>query len=605
MATPTNYIDRSFSDHEFQRTLIQYSLKISYFFDKIFRPKALYQYEALLEINSLNAEQRLQSLKSLKQRTLIKWAFVLHAYFDSSRLMKEWTYTFFLWSKFSVKKIIRHKDKDFKLWIEKIEPQEIEKIQSRKVSFSYLALTVENPTFESLLKCLEEKAADYVVLQLSAGHASDNLYKAVDIFLAEHPEAEILFGDEDTQELSGERKDPEFRFSWCIDRFYADDFLSHFSIYKTSFLLKVIQQNKNSYGPLKYNLPFLAIESAQSKEIRHLPFILFHRLKKSSRSEQYQEAERNLRKSALDQHLHRLKEMAEVEVTKKGIPRVKFLAPIELPLVSCIIPIKDKVELLRNLINDLKYKTDYRNLEIIVVDNNSKESATLEYLSQLKYEPGVKVVSYPNAFNYSAINNLGVGSATGKVLALLNNDLEIINPDWLAEMVTHALRPGVGIVGAKLYYKNGFIQHAGVGVGVGPISGHLHRQNHRTESGYWNQLLFTHTVGAVTGACMVIKKDLYDKVGGFDEINLAVAYNDVDLCLRTRELGYRVVWTPFAELYHLESATRPNDALPAQVERYLKEIQYMKAKWGKYLKDDPFYNINLTRDWFDCEPRRI
>ena len=609
MATPTNYVDLEQQSQqrffELQRTLILLALKVSYFFDKIFRPASIYQYDAMADAKAVDLNKKLQSLKTLRRLPLVRLAFAVHGLLDSSRNLKELTYTLFLWQWFLFKKLNLNKSKDFELWLKNVEPQEIAKIQARKVNHTYLHINLDSTNLNDLKNRVKQEPSDYVVLQLGAGQLSDYFYKAVDSFLAEHPETEILYGDEDTQTLTGERKDPEFRFSWCIDRFYADDFLSHFCVYKTSFLLKVIGQYINPDEQVKYNLPLLAIEQAPNQNVRHLPSILFHRRSKTIRSEQYRGPEVALRKMALEQHLQRLNLKATVDFSKQGIPRVKYAAPDEWPLVSVVVPIKDKVELLKNLIDDLKYKTNYRNLEIIVVDNNSSEADTLNYLGQLKYVPEVKILKYPHAFNYSAINNLGVSAARGEVLALLNNDLEVIDPNWLGEMVTHSLRPGVGIVGAKLYYKNNFIQHAGVGVGIRPISVHLHRQNHRSESGYWNQLQFTHTVGAVTGACMVLRKGLFEKVGGFDEVNLAVAYNDVDLCLRVRELGLRILWTPYAELYHLESATRPSDALPAQIERYGREIQYMKAKWRRYLENDPCYNPNLTREKFDCEGREL
>ena len=207
----------------------------------------------------------------------------------------------------------------------------------------------------------------------------------------------------------------------------------------------------------------------------------------------------------------------------------------------------------------------------------------------------MRVIPAPGPFNYAAFNNRAAQDAQGSILLFLNNDIEVIEKGWLREMVSHAIRPDVGAVGAKLIYANGTIQHGGVVLGVGGgVASHFYYGAHRTQPGYRDSLNVVHSVSAVTGACIAMRKEVFDSVGGFDEVNLTVGYNDVDLCLRIRERNLRIVWTPFAELYHLESASRGQDVEPEKAERLARETAYMKQRWGSLLTADPYYNLNLS-----------
>ncbi len=230
-----------------------------------------------------------------------------------------------------------------------------------------------------------------------------------------------------------------------------------------------------------------------------------------------------------------------------------------------------------------------------MVDHDSQELATESYLGEIQ-KRGVRVLRYSGPFNYSAINNLAIGQASGQVIGLLNNDIKVIHADWLREMVSQALRPEIGAVGAKLYFMDGTIQHAGVVTGLGGVAGHLHQFLPKDQGGNFNDVNLVREVSAVTAACMVLRKSVYDEVGGLDQEQLAVAFNDVDLCLKIRAKGYRILWTPFAELYHLESATRGLDLAPEKAERFRRECEVMRQRWGAALTADPFYNPNLTLD---------
>jgi GT2 family glycosyltransferase len=274
------------------------------------------------------------------------------------------------------------------------------------------------------------------------------------------------------------------------------------------------------------------------------------------------------------------------------IYRVRRPSPDPAVPVTLIVPTRDGYGLLRQCVESLA-RTTYTNRELIVVDNQSSDPRTLDYLRELRESGAARVLPFDRPFNYSALNNLAVREANGQVICLLNNDVEVIAPDWLSEMVAHALRPEVGAVGAKLRYPDGSLQHAGVVVGLGGVAGHGQRSLPRDAPGYQWQAQVTRNVSAVTAACLAIRKEVYLAVAGLDE-RLAVAFNDVDFCLRLREAGYLNVWTPYAELYHHESKTRGTDDTPEKKARFRSEFALMKQRWGARLSDDPFYSPNLT-----------
>jgi GT2 family glycosyltransferase len=272
--------------------------------------------------------------------------------------------------------------------------------------------------------------------------------------------------------------------------------------------------------------------------------------------------------------------------------RVKFKNPKPKSKVSIIIPTKNKVELLSKCIDSVLNKTTYKNYEILVIDNGSDDKATLAYLQEISKNLKIKVIKYDIPFNYSKINNYAVQFAEGELLLFLNNDTEVINPDWLEEMVSYFSLEDVGAVGASLYFPDTeVIQHIGVVLGIGGVARHIYRFYPRHFYGQRGRTLLPQYVSAVTGACLLVRKDVFNKVGGFDE-NLAVDYNDIDLCLKITSIGYKIVWSPYVELFHHESATRGMSLLSDP--RYIKERNYMIKKWGKKLLTDPAYNPNLS-----------
>jgi GT2 family glycosyltransferase len=273
--------------------------------------------------------------------------------------------------------------------------------------------------------------------------------------------------------------------------------------------------------------------------------------------------------------------------------KVLWPLPDQLPLVSIIIPTRDRVDLLRTCITSLLEHTTYPEYEILVVDNGSAEAATLAYLDGLERDRIITVIRDPSPYNYSALNNLAVHLANGTFLALLNNDTEIVDGSWLEEMMRHAVRADVGAVGAKLLYPDGRIQHAGVVIGMGQAAGHAHRFQRNDEPGYFKQAHVTRRASAVTAACLVVAKDKFLAVGGLDETHFAVAYNDVDLCLKLEQRGWTNVYVPHAVLVHHESVSRGSDLAPAHSERYLRELAELQRRWNTKTYVDPMHHPAL------------
>lgn len=292
-------------------------------------------------------------------------------------------------------------------------------------------------------------------------------------------------------------------------------------------------------------------------------------------------------KSAIDQH------NLQTENLTGKVLAVKWPL-LSKPLVSLIIPTYNGKELVKACIESILEKTTYKNYEILLVDNNSDDPECLAYFDELDKHPKVRLLKYPHPFNYSAINNFAVKQANGEVVGLVNNDIEVISPQWLEYMAGHAIRDDIGCVGAKLLYSDDRIQHAGVVLGYGGGAGHAHKYFPRYHPGYMNRLIATQNYSAVTAACLLVKKSKYEEVGGLNEKDLHVAFNDVDFCLKVLETGVRNVYCAEAELYHHESVSRGLDISEEKAARFNRELTYLRTKWKKYIDHDPAYNPNLT-----------
>jgi GT2 family glycosyltransferase len=409
---------------------------------------------------------------------------------------------------------------------------------------------------------------------------------------------QLIYSDEDKLEEGNRRTEPYFKSDWNPELFLAQNFVSHLSVYRTDLIHSVGGFRVGFEGSQDYDLALRCIERISPEEIEHLPWVLYHwRAGDQSTASNpiakpyAQEAARR----AVQEHLERTGVNGAVVPTHGVYLQTKYTLPNERPLVSIIIPTRDQASPLKKCVNSIFEKTDYPAYELILLDNQTMDSDALEVLAELGNRDGVRVARFDEAFNYSRLNNRGVEISSGSFLAFLNNDVEVLHPDWLGEMVSRAMQAQVAMVGARLWYPNGTMQHGGVILGAGGIAGHAHAGLRPVDPGYFARAHLAQDVSAVTTACALVKREPYLQVGGFDE-KLAVTFNDVDLCLRLREAGYRIVWTPYAELIHHESTSRGfEDSAPKQV-RFLAEVDYMKSKWGDILQWDPFYNPNLSLD---------
>lgn len=415
-----------------------------------------------------------------------------------------------------------------------------------------------------------------------------------------NPEWKMLFTDEDKIDINGIRSDPYFKSDWNPDLFLSQNCVCHLTVCQTEMMRRVGGFRIGYEGAQDWDLVLRLSEVLTSAQIGHVPRVLYHwrMIQGSTAMAPGEKSYAHLAAlRSVQSHLDRVHGGAEVQEmpTYSGYFRITYPLPLPEPLVTLLIPTRDRVDLLVQCVDSILEKTRYKNYEILIIDNNSQEAATQEYFSHIQQDPRVRVLPYPYAFNYSAINNAGAKEARGTILGLLNNDVEVISPDWLTEMVSHALRAEIGVVGAMLYYPDDTIQHAGVILGIGGVAGHCYVGMPRGWPGDKHRGGLAQSLSAVTAACAVVRKSVFDQVGGLDE-RLEVAFNDVDFCLRVREAGYRNLWTPFAELYHHESASRGYETTPEKIARFKREESFMKERWGESLVNDPYYNLNLTLD---------
>lgn len=413
----------------------------------------------------------------------------------------------------------------------------------------------------------------------------------------EQPQVRLIYSDEDKIDEKGQRADPYFKSDWNQDLFYSQNMISHLGVYHTGLVREVGGFREGYEGSQDYDLALRCVERLAPRQIHHIPRVLYHwriHAQSTANGPAAKPYAALAGERALNDHFRRTGVAAEAAATEAGY-RVRYDLP-ELPLVTLVIPTHNAVGLLRQCVESIIARTSYPYYDILVIDNRSDDPAALAYLRELAGRDNIRVERDERPFNYSAINNAAVRAARGSVVALLNNDVEVINGNWLDEMVSHAMRPGVGAVGAKLLYADDTIQHAGIVLGVHGIAGHAHRFVERASAGYCGRAALVQSFSAVTAACLVVRKALYEQVGGLNEDPLGVACNDVDFCLRLGQAGYRTVWTPYAELYHHESATRGFDTTPEQLARSARENAYMRQRWGGLLTADPFYNPNLSLD---------
>jgi GT2 family glycosyltransferase len=400
---------------------------------------------------------------------------------------------------------------------------------------------------------------------VSVLRAGDRLSEHALYWMAETLSARDIafaYADEDTMDEKGERSAPRFKPDWSPEHLRSINYVGRWAVIRGRELAAAGGLGALAVGDDGHDLNLRVARCVAREQVAHVPAVLYHR--------------------------------AAAHPAPRPAPRVRHPLPADLPLVSIIVPTRDCAHLLRGCIESVRAKSSYRAYEIIVVDNQSREPAALEYLRELEHGGQARVLRFDRPFNYSAINNLGARHARGEVLVLLNNDTEVITADWLEEMLGHLYREGVGVVGAKLLFGDGRVQHAGDAVGPGGCADHLHVGIPAEAGGYCDRAIVAQEVSAVTGACLMTFASLYRRLGGLDARNVPIAFSDVDFCLRVQELGYRVVFTPHARLYHLESASRGKDLTAAQRARTDSAASNMRRRWGRRMRHDPFYNPNLS-----------
>lgn len=411
----------------------------------------------------------------------------------------------------------------------------------------------------------------------------------------EKDKADVVYTDEDkvTSDLK-EHFQPHFKPDFNPDLLCSNNYICHLFVVKRSLALKLGGQDPAYDGAQDYDFIFRCTEEAE--KIVHIAKILYHwRVHQASTADNPTSKMYafDAGKRAIEAHLQRIGAKAEVSHTKDlGFYRVKYQVQGN-PKVSIVIPNKDEKETLKKCLESIWQKTTYSNYEIILVENNSTTREIRDYYQELDGKNGVRVVYWDKEFNYSAINNFGISYAQGEYILCLNNDITVISPEWMEELLANCQRPEVGIVGARLYYPDNTIQHAGIVLGMGGCAGSLFVGLARSRGGYLHKAALQQDLSAVTAACFMVKKEAFEKVGGFEE-KLAVAFNDVDFCLKVRHAGYLVVYDPYAELYHHESKTRGYENTEAKKRRFQEEIEYMRCHWMPDILRDPYYNENLS-----------
>jgi len=435
----------------------------------------------------------------------------------------------------------------------------------------------------------------------------DELHKHALAFVVnainENPDVELVYSDEDKMDEQGNRLSPHFKPDWNLDLLYSQNYVSHLGVYKTDIVKKIGGFRVGLEGSQDYDLLLRYSREINQANIIHIPKALYHwRMVEGSTAlaadEKSYTTEAGIK--ALTDHFLALDKKVTVErgmadnIYKVNWPAVNTEG--NEPLVSLIMPTYNGYEITKLAIESILEKSTYQNFEILLVDNNSNEPISLEYFEEINKHEKVTLLRYPHPFNYSAINNFAAKHAKGEILGLVNNDIEVITPDWLSEMVSHVQREDIGCVGAMLYYPNDTIQHAGVIIGIQGVANHSHKHLGKGHPGYFRRLQVVQNFSAVTAACLLVRRVVFNEVNGLNEKDLTIAFNDIDFCLKVQAAGYRNLWTPYAELYHHESISRGAEDNPEKIARFNKESEYMSTHWKTNEILDFAYNPNLTID---------
>ncbi|MFM2302983.1 MAG: hypothetical protein RLZZ135_386 [Cyanobacteriota bacterium] len=445
---------------------------------------------------------------------------------------------------------------------------------------------------------LELATGDFVALLDHDDLLTPDAFYEVALLLNRHPEADMIYSDEDKIDEQGQLKEPFFKPDWCPDSFLSRMYTCHLGVYRRSLISAINGFRPGFEGSQDYDLVLRVTE--KTKNIFHIPKILYHwRIHSQSvasgseaKPYAYQAAEK-----ALNEALIRRQELGQVI----GVPGylghycIRYALPSH-PRISIIIPTRDLSVDLDKCLASIFTKSTYSNYEVLVIDNNSVEASTAEVLDRwTKTEPTrFRHLAFKQPFNFSKLNNYAVSNTQSELIVFLNNDTEVITPDWLEAMAEQAQRPTIGAVGCLLLYPNETIQHAGIVLGLGGVAGHGNHYASSSNPGYFGQLISISNFSAVTAACLMCRREVFDEVGGFDEV-LSIAFNDVDLCLKMKQAGYHNVYLPHARLYHYESKSRGYENTTEKQLRFKQETAHIRNKWGDSINNDPCYNPHLSR----------
>lgn len=495
-----------------------------------------------------------------------------------------------------------------------------------------LCIADDHSTHPATLDCLKHYAAAdtriKVLYRASNGHISEATNSALTLIsgefvafmdhddclhpsallcvaqaLADKPTVQFIYSDEDKINERGERSEPHFKSDFNYELLLSQNYICHLVVVNSA-LVKVLGGLRSTYnGAQDHDFILRVVEQVQPDDIFHIPKVLYHWRSHSASTAASTAAKPyaiTAGRKAVADHLQRMGLPATVNAhpTVPFWHKVTFSLPSE-PLIDIIIPTRDHITLMRQCVESILSKTTYKHYQITIVDNGSVAAETLAQFSQwTSAHRHIRVIHDDSPFNYAQLNNRAVQASTAELICLVNNDIEIISPHWLEEMAANALRDEIGCVGARLWYPDDTLQHGGVILGIGGVAGHAHKYWPKDDVGYMGRAQVAQALSAVTAACLMIRRATYLQVNGLDE-QLKVAFNDVDFCLRVRSAGYRNMWTPFAEMYHHESASRGHEDNPEKVARFNTEIEFMKNRWGNELTSDPYYSPNLTLEHED------
>jgi len=421
--------------------------------------------------------------------------------------------------------------------------------------------------------------------------------------IVQHPNVDLIYSDEDKIDESGKRYDPHFKSDWNTALMLSQNAFGHLGVYRKSLVEAVGGFRSGFEGSQDHDLVLRCALQTSPDRIRHVRRVLYHRRAIESSTAHNRGVRPNAwdaGRRAVEDHLALRGLRASVKRAPLDQYQVEYELPVPQPRVSVLIPTTGNPSLLARCLDSILSRTTYENFEVLLLVNQIQRDKPerTEFLRQSAERPPVRVLFHPDRpFNYSWVNNWGVGEAVGEVLCLLNDDTEVITPDWLERLVARATLPDVGAVGAMMYYPDDTIQHAGVvlGLGLGGIAGHAFHLQPRGSYGYFSRACLEQDWSCVTAGCLAIRRDVFLSLGGFDE-NLAIAFNDVDLCIRLRAAGWRILWTPTVELYHHESASVGSPYSTERGDEFPKAIALMRQRWGSMLGCDPYYNPNLSLD---------